>query len=174
MRSVTTPIAKLGLQIGDAITLKLVDSVGVVCVAPNGYALDEAITMGAEVWTISLLENDAIPMMTQYKLGLPNGVHFNFTVPGDSYDDAPHDLTPLLQLGCTDDVIDPYTGELADDFKEQLDIYYLGGNPHFNWIQKELTAMYEYYADNIYNVEPAQMQSTIDIMRMMDEYLATL
>lgn len=168
MREVTLDIAKLGLIVGDAIKLQLVNSVGNVCMASSGYFLDTAITLSSTIFTIELLENEFVNMRSSYKLTLSNGISFNFNVPY-SAQNSPHDLLSLLQLGCYEGIIDKAKNSLDENFVQKLDLYFSGENPHFSKTELDVVRLYEYYANEVIDTT-----STIDIMQMMDEYLATI
>lgn len=168
MREVTLTIAKLGLNVGDVIKLQLIDSVGNVCMANTGYKLDETITLSTPTLNTELLENSYISMLSFYRITLPNGLKFKFSVPFN-FEGVPHDMLSLLQLGCYKGIIDQINGTLTKDFVAKLDLYFTGENPHFTKVELDIVRLYEYYADDVYGTT-----STIDIMQMMDEYLATI
>lgn len=169
MRTVTLNISKLGLVITNTINLQLVDSVGNIYVSPSGYALDEDIVLDNAVFSKELPISSEMLIISYYKLTLPNSLYFNFQVPSTSLYDAPHDLLSLLSIGCVDGIIDKHEKKLEADFVEKLELYFTGENPHFSAVQKDVVNLFEYYADEIKDGD-----STIDIMQMMDEYLATI
>lgn len=168
MREVTLDIAKLGLIVGNAIKIKLINSVGGACMSSSGYFLDTTIILTTPTLTIELLENKYIDMLTFYQLTIPNGLKFNFSVPF-SLEGTPHDLMSLLQLGCYEGIIDQTTSTLAENFIAKLDLYFSGENPHFTKTELDVVRLYEYYANEVIDTT-----STIDVMQMMDEYLATI
>ena len=169
MRTVSLEIVSLGLKVGDTILLELVDSVGNTLVSTSGYALKVSIELSTDTFTYDLLETQNINQLSYYKLTLPNTLSFNFTIPNAS-DDA-HDLLSLLSIGCFDGIIkeDGNRTRLDSRFLEKLNLYFTGENPHFNNTEQDLVNLYEYYADEI-----KETINTIDIMRLMDEYLATI
>ena len=170
MRMVSLQIAKLGLSVGDVIKIQLVDSVGNIMVSSTGYALDAEITLDDEIFLYNLQDNDAVNRLSHYRLTLPNLLTFTFTVPY-SYENTNHDLLSLLNIGCFHGIIIKIgnTIELDKIFLEKLDLYFTGENPHFSPAQKDLVTLYEYYADEV-----LETTTTIDIMQLMDNYLATL
>jgi len=168
MREVTLNIAKLGLNVGDVIKLQLINSVGGACMSSSGYFLDLTATLQSTTFTIDLLENEFVNMCSSYKLTLPNGISFNFSVLY-SAQNSPHDLLSLLQLGCYGGIIDKAKNSLDENFVQKLDLYFSGENPHFTKTELDVVRLYEYYANEIIDTT-----STIDIMQMMDEYLATI
>ncbi|MDQ7067750.1 MAG: hypothetical protein Q9M40_07145 [Sulfurimonas sp.] len=171
MRTVTLTIAKLGLSIENTITLQLVDSLGNVIIDNTGYFLDETIVLDTDIFQIELKENNYINILSTYKLTLPNGLNFNFKV-HTSFANTPHDLISLLQIACYAGIVEIKNEDeisLSASFVEKLNIYFTGENPYFTNTEKDLVNLYEYYADEI-----KYTTSTIDIVRLMDEYLATL
>lgn len=168
MRKVALTISKLGLIIGDIVNIKLIDSVGRIYVSPAGYQKDENITITSAVLEIDLLENDLIRNITSYKITLPSKVNFTFRVPS-SVSLESHDLISLFSIGCVYGVIDTFTHTLDADFVEKLNDYFTGENPHFTAAQKDIVALYEYYANEIIDTT-----TTIDVIEMMDTYLSTL
>lgn len=169
MRKVVLTISKLGLAIGDIVNIKLVDSVGRVYVSPFGYQKDENITIASSVLEIDLLENDLIPNITSYKITLPNALNFTFRVTSSTGTLESHDLISLFNIGCVHGVIDTFSHTLDADFVEKLNHYFTGENPHFTAAQKDIVALYEYYANEIIDTT-----ITIDVIEMMDTYLSTL
>lgn len=168
MREVTLDIAKLGLIVGDVLKIQLIDSVGNACMASTGYKLDTTLTLSTTTLTTELLENSYINMLSFYRITLPSGLKFKFSVPF-SLEGTPHDMLSLLQLGCYEGIIDKANGTLTENFVEKLNLYFSGENPHFTKTELDIVRLYEYYANEIYGTP-----STIDIMQMMDEYLATI
>lgn len=168
MRKVAFPIAKLNVIIGDKITIKLVDSVGKDAVSTFGYSCNKEITVANAIEEIELLENEFIPFLTNYKLILASELEFTFRVPS-STETTSHDLISLLNIGCVYGIIDIYERRLDDKFVEKLNLYFTGENPHFTPPQKDVVALYEYYANEVINTT-----YTIDVIQMMDEYLSTL
>ena len=168
MRTVALDISKFRLNVGDTINIKLIDSVGNDCISSNGYFLNEDIVLDDSVFSIELLENENINIITNYKLTLPSKLHFNFQVPY-SQNDTVHDLLSLLRIGCISEVIDKHTKQLDSKFVEKLNLFFTGENPHFSAMQKEVVKLYEYYADEIIEEE-----RTIDVIEMIDNYLATI
>ena len=172
MRSVTTTIAKLGLNIGDTITVQLINSVGKACMTTDGYIYDETIELDSDTLTLLLRENDTILGKSLYKITLPNDFSFSFTVPtATDTDNKPLDLIGILKVGCFENIITIYgdTTVLASGFIEKLDLYFTGENPHFTPTEKSLVDLYVYYADEVIDTD-----STIDVVEMMDKHLATL
>ena len=168
MRKVQLTVSKFSLIVGDTMSIQLVDTVGNKLISPRGYLFDETITVSSDIVEIELLENDHIHGISNYKLMLPSGLNFNFKVPV-SDTTVPHELTSLLSIGCVYGVIDIDGGRLDDRFVEKLDLFFSGENPHFSDAQKDVVRLYTYYADSVHGGT-----STIDVMRMMDEYHATL
>lgn len=168
MREVTLTISKLGLNVGDVIRLRLIDSVGSACMSSSGYSLDSTVTLSAATFTTELLENSHINKTTTYQIMLPSGVKFNFLVPY-SLQNRPHDMLSLLQLGCYEGIIDKENNKLDENFVQKLDLYFMGKNPYFTQTELDVVRLYEYYANEV-----IETTSTIDIMQMMDEYLATI
>ncbi|MBE0498588.1 MAG: hypothetical protein IBX43_05025 [Campylobacterales bacterium] len=168
MRKVTLNIASLSLVAGDTITLKLINSVGSPCYSRSGYTIDQSFVLAADVFEVELKETDLVGIVSSYQLTLPSGLKFNFTVP-PSLENIPHELLSLTRLACYADIINQNTKQLDSEFIKQLDLYFTGENPRFSSVQRDLVELYEYYADTVHATP-----STIDIMQMMDEYLATL
>ena len=168
MRDVTLDISLIGLVVGDIVKLQLVDSMGNTYLR-GGYSIDESITLDTNTFTKNLLENEALEVSTHYKLTLPSGVYYNFELHLSSTSTSPHDLYSLLKFGCVTSIFNKYTSKLENDFVKKLDVYFTGGNAHFNMQQQDVVTLYEYYADNIINTT-----STIDIIRVVDEYLSTI
>lgn len=170
MRTVSCPIAKLGLSIGDVVHLSLVNSVGATIMTRQGFSLDSEITINSDTFSIELLENDAIDELSKYKLALPNGFHFSFTL-HSSFEDTPHDLIYLLRSGCYEGIIiETKDGiELDHKFLKKLDAYFFGEKLYLTQVEKDIIKLYAYYADEVFS-----KGSTIDIMRMMDNYLANI
>lgn len=168
MRTVTLDISKFGLIVGDTIKLQLINSVGGICASKSGYTLDATIVLDSTTFEIELLESEYIDMISFYQITLPNTLKFNFTVPS-SFENTPHDLLSLLQLACYKGIINIEENKLEESFVEKLDLFFTGENPHFTNTQKDVVNLYIYYADKVIDTT-----STIDIMQMMDEYLATL
>lgn len=168
MREVTLDIAKLGLIVGDVLKIQLIDSVGNVCIANSGYMLDTPITLSSTTLSVELLESSYINMLSFYKITLPSGLKFKFNVPF-SFEGTPHDMLSLLQLGCYEGIIDKANSTLSENFVAKLDLYFSGENPYFTKTELDVVRLYEYYANEVIDTT-----STIDIMQMMDEYLATI
>lgn len=170
MRDVTLDISLIGLSVGDTVTLTLVDSMGNQCTyASDGYTINESITLDSQLFTKTLLENEALEALTHYKITLDSGIYYNFELHLSDSSAAAHDLYPLLTFGCIASIINKYTQKLDNDFVKKLDVYFGGGNAHFSVQQQDVVRLYEYYADNVINTN-----YTIDIIRLMDEYLATI
>ena len=165
MRDVTLDISLIGLVVGDIVKLQLVDSMGNAYLR-GGYSIDESITLDTNTFTKNLLENEALGALTHYKLTLASGVYYNFTLPANTSNKA-HDLYPLLKFGCVDSVMN--AGKLDKNFLKKLDVYFSGGDAHFNVRQHDVVTLYEYYANNIIGTSST---STIDIMEKMDIYLS--
>ena len=167
MRDIALDISLLGLNVGDTITITLVDSMG------NKYsdanAIDETIILDSTLFTKALLENEAFKALTHYKITLESGIYYNFELHLSDSSTKPHDLYPLLSFGCIASILNKYTQKLEPDFLQKLDIYFSGGEPHFYVRQQDVVTLYEYYADNVLDTN-----YTIDIIRVMDEYLSTL
>jgi len=170
MRRVSLAITKLGLSVDDVVKLQLVDTIGNLMVSSTGYSLDESITLTTDTFEYNLLESEDINQISYYKLTLPNLLEFNFTLPY-SFENATHDLLSLLSIGCFAGIVsrDGNDTRLDDEFLEKLNLYFTGENPHFNNTERDLVKLYEYYADEVKDTA-----NTIDVMQMMDEYLATL
>jgi len=168
LRDVTLDISLLGLNVGDEITLTLVDSMGNQYTG-NGYTLNENITLDSQLFTKTLLENEAFKARTHYKLTLVSGIYYNFELHLSNSSTNPHDLYSLLTFGCVDSIINKDTKKLDDEFVKKLDIYFSGEYPHFNTQQQDLVTLYEYYANSVINTD-----YTIDVIRLMDAYLSTI
>jgi len=168
MRTVTLDISKLGLVVGDAIKVQLVNSIGKLLLSSSGYMLDSTTITTANIFEISLLENEYIDSISNYKIILPSTISFTFKVPV-SQENNPHDLLSLMRIGNTKDIINEDTKSLDSEFVKKLDLYFSGENPHFNKTQKNVVELYSYYADNV-----LKTTSTIDVMQLMDEYLFAL
>ena len=168
MRRVTLVIKKLGLVVGDTIDIKLINSVGGLLLSNSGYMLDKEVTLSSELFYFYFLENEHIDSLSSYQITLPSSLIFTFKVPV-SNTNIPHDILSLLRLGCTKGIIDTTSKTLDIDFVKKLDIYFTGGNPYFTSTQRDVVALYDYYADEVIDTN-----STIDVMQMMDEYLATI
>lgn len=168
MREVTLTIAKLGLIVGDVIKLQLINSVGAPCMSSDGYSLDLDITLTSDTFSITIHENEHINMLTFYKLTLPSGMKFNFSVPY-SFENIAHDLLSLLQLGCYEGIINKSNNTLDERFVQKLDNYFTGENAHFSKTELDVVRLYEYYASEVISTS-----STVDVFKMMDEYLATI
>ncbi len=172
MRIVTTSISKLGLKIDDVIKVQLLNSIGKPHMTLDGYSLNEDITIDSDTLELSLKENDSIDAISFYKITTPSEFTFTFEVPISIITDNPkHDLISLLNIGCFDGIIDikNKTKILNINFLEKLEHFFTGENPHFTKNEESLIKLYEYYANEIIGTE-----STIDIVQMMDEHLATL
>jgi len=167
LRDVTLDISLIGLSVGDTITLMLMDSVG------NKYsdanAIDETITLNSSLFTKTLPENESFKALTHYKITLESGIYYNFELHLSDSSTKPHDLYPLLSFGCIASILNKYTQKLENEFVNKLDIYFSGGVPHFNIHQQDVVTLYEYYADSVIDKD-----YTIDIIRLMDEYLSTI
>lgn len=168
MRKISLNIQKLGLVVGNTVDIKLVDSVGKLTTSPSGYMFDKTLTLASDTLEVELLENENIPHKTHYNLKLSSGLSFNFILPTSS-NQKPHELTSLFGIACNEWLIDKNTNKLNDEFIQKLDIYFSGENPHLGAAQKDLVRLYEQYADEV-----IETSATIDIVRMVDEYLATL
>jgi len=168
LRDVTLDISLIGLNVGDAITLTLVDSMGQEYTR-SAHAINETITLNSTLFTKSLLENKAIKACTHYKLTLESGIYYNFELHLSDSSTAAHDLYPLLYFGCVASIINKNTQKLDDDFVKKIDVYFAGGEAHFNERQQDVVTLYEYYADNVID-----KNYTIDIIRLIDKYIATI
>lgn len=168
MRTVTLDISRLHLQIGDTINLKLVNSVGDVCTAQDGYSLDEDITISANHFTKELLENSFVGILSFYKLTLPSSAFFNFMVPFSEENEA-HELSSLLSMACLDECVYIDTESLNPNYFEKLDRYFMGEPPYFSVAEQDMTDLYAFYADDV-----IETTSTIDIANVMDSYLGSL
>ncbi len=168
MRTVTLNISKLGLVVGDVVKIQLINSVGRLLLSTSGYMHDSSTTLTSETFEVSLLENEHIDVISNYKIILPNSLYFIFQVPV-SFENTPHDMLSLMRLGCVNGILDTHTKTLDAGFIEKLDLYFAGENPHFTKAQTDVVSLYAYYADEIFYTT-----STIDIMQMMDSYLSTI
>lgn len=172
VRTVIAPISKLGLNLNDTITVALISSVGKPLLTNDGYFYSENIEILSDTLTLNLRENDTIENISEYRLTTPKEFSFSFRVPSSPVlDDTPHDLISLLNIGCYKEIIEIYENKatLHPKFLSKLDIFFTGENPYFTDQEKSLVDLYEYYADNVIS-----MDSTIDVVRMMDEHLATI
>jgi len=168
MRVVMFDISKFGLNVDDEIEINLIDSVGNLLTTSSGYSLNKKIILTEELQKIELQESEYIDVLHFYKIKLPNESSFIFNVPFNS-EKKPHDLISLFKLACYKGIINQEEKSLSRKFTNKLDIYFTGKNPHFTNPESEVVRLYEYYADEI-----KETTSTIDIMKMMDEYLSTL
>lgn len=169
MREVTLTIAKLGLIVGNVIKIQLINSIGNPCMLSSGYSLNTDITLSSEILTLELLENEHNNNdIAIYQIILPTAIKFNFSVPY-SFENTPHDLLSLLQLGCYENIINKYDNKLDDKFVQKLENYFIGENPHFTKTELNIVRLYEYYANEVIDTT-----STIDILKMMDAYIATI
>jgi len=170
LRDVALDISLIGLNVGDGVTLTLVDSMGNQYTrSSDGYTINETITLDSPLFTKELLENEALEALTHYKLTLESGIYYNFELHLSDSSKEPHDLYPLLSFGCIASILNKYTQKLENDFVKKLDIYFSGGEPHFNVRQQDVVTLYEYYANSVIDTN-----YTIDIIRIIDEYLSTL
>ena len=170
MRDVTLDISLIGLNVSDTITLMLVDSMGQQYTrASDGYTVNESITLDSPLFTKTLLENEALEALTHYKITIASGIYYNFELHLSDSSSAAHDLYPLLSFGCVNSIINKYTQKLDNDFVKKLGVYFSGGEAHFNVQQQDVVTLYEYYADNVIDTN-----YTIDVIRLMDEYLSTI
>jgi len=170
LRDVTIDISLIGLNVGDEITLMLVDSMGNQYVrASDGYTVNENIILNSSLFKKTLLENEALEALTHYKITLTSGIYYNFELHLSDSSTASHDIYPLISFGCIDSIINKYTQKLDNDFVKKLDVYFSGGEAHFNVQQQDVVTLYEYYADNVIGTD-----YTIDVIRLMDEYLSTI
>lgn len=164
MRAVTLTIAKLGLSIGNTINIKLVNVVGKE-LSTQDFVLSTA------TFSTSFSENDTMAFQTYYKLTIPNGLSFNFSIPTLSSNEA-HDLYSLLKISYYKGIIKIYDDdsiELDTRFITKLNLYFTGKNPHFTLVEQNIIYLYKYYADEVLDTI-----STIDIMMKIDEYLAKI
>jgi len=166
MRKVVLNIAKLGLVIGDVISIQLINSIGNITMSPMGY-FNKSFTLSEQIFEVDLLENEAIPTLSSYKITLPNTLSFTFYVPPPY--STPHDLVSLLTIGCINGIINKETKTLDEDFVKKINLYFTGENPHFSAVQKDVMKLYEYYANEVIDTT-----YTIDVLQMMDTYLSTL
>ena len=166
MRKVTLIISELNLNINDTIHLSLVDSMGNLCIANNGFMIDEDITITSDLFEIDLLESELVGRDSSYELKLQSSLKFQFKVPQNE-NDISHELLSLCRLGCTKGIISE--SKLDSEFIKKLDLYFLGETPRFTPSQKAVVELYEYYADKVFLT-----LSTIDIMQLMDTHLATI
>lgn len=172
MRKVTVDIAKLGLSLEDEIKVELVNIVGETFATSDGYSYSETITLDSQILTLDLRENDTFHDTTSYKITTPKKFSFSFVLSSSLYpENKPCDLIGLLRIGCFEGIID-IKGDKAvlnNSFLVKLDLYFTGENPHFTNTEKALVDLYEYYADNLHGTD-----TTIDVVQMMDQYLATI
>ncbi len=170
MRNVVFYASKLNLVIGSTINITLIDSIGRACTTPSGYALNSDIVVASERMEIPLMPNELTTFSTQYKITLGNGTRFYFTVPSAPFGETlPHDMLALLRIGCTREIIDHASGELDEKFLQKLGAFFMGMDAHFTPTQEDVVALYVYYADNVLTET-----ATIDIMKKMDLFLATI
>lgn len=169
MRKVTLSIANLHLNVGDTIKITLINSIGNNCIANNGFAMDSSFILDSDIFEVELLENEKVGQISSYELILPSTLKLVFMVPYNRYQNTPHELLSLCRLGCIKGIIDTTNKKLDSDFIRKLDDHFLGKNSHFTPTQKAIFELYVYYADNVID-----SLSTIDVMQLMDEYLATI
>jgi hypothetical protein len=171
MRIVSCPISKLGLVVGDVVNVVLLNSVGTPLLSRRGFSMSSNVAIDSDILSLELLENDLIEQQSHYKLTLPNGLAFNFTIESTLTETIPHDLIYLLHAGCYYGIVKDTNGdvELDEKFLSKLDIYFSGENPFFTKTEQELVDLFIYYADEIKN-----SGSTIDLVKKIDAYLSTL
>jgi hypothetical protein len=172
VRTVSANISKLGLNIGDTIKVQLLNSIGKPALSSDGYFYDKDISIDSDILSLTLKENDTIHTKTFYKITTQAGFEFSFEILTSLLEDNPtHDLISLLYIGCFENIVYIKNNEklLSDSFLQKLESYFTGENPHFTNAEKSLIDLYEYYADEVIGTD-----TTIDIIQMMDEYLATL
>lgn len=168
MREVTLTIAKLGLIVGNTIEIKLVNSIGNPLISASGYFLNKKIVLSSEIFEISLLENEHIDTISNYKLTLPNNTSFTFKVPM-SNETVPHEMLSLMRIGCVKEIFDEDLNCISLAFQEKLEQFFLGNKNVLTKEQQDIEKLYEYYADSVIDTE-----STIDVMKMMDNCLSTI
>jgi len=166
MRTVSIDISKLRLNVGDKITIQLINSIGDLATTIDGYSLDEEITLDS-VFSKELMPTQDIDFISTYKLIFPNASYINFIVP--STNTTAHDLLSLFKMPCTDGVINK-DNSLSNSFIAKLDLYLIGESPNFNANELNIVKLYEYFADEIIS----DTTKTIDIMEVMDKYLTTI
>jgi len=168
LRKISLKVLNLGINVGDTINIQLVNLVGKPLITLDGYLLNENITIDSLIWEKELRENDTIQSDSSYKLTLPNGFVFNFTIKTTPTQKT-IDLIGQLKISCYSDIIDMKNNEkvLSDNFIKKLDIYFTGENPYFTKTEQSLFDLYVYYADNIHESE-----TTIDVVEILDEYLS--
>jgi hypothetical protein len=170
MRTVASDIANMGLTIGDSVTLQLVDSVGNVCNAPVGGKIDETIVLESSELSFRLMENMLIPMATHYRLTVPDGIRFLFSVPkSHDNEETVHDLEALMRVGCLNGTIDADSGEIDESFLERFENYLLGNQADFSMAEMDVVGLYFYYADVVQGTG-----RTIDIIKKLDANLAAI
>ncbi|MEA2017786.1 MAG: hypothetical protein U9N59_05000 [Campylobacterota bacterium] len=170
MRLIKTTINKLGLKIGDTVTLQLINSVGDIFMTSSGYSLDKKINIISDTLEFSIMETDKIDTISTYKLTLPSSNYFVFTIMS-STSTNPHELTSLFKIGCYDGVLNISNSKvtLLDTFAEKLNLYFLQKINNFTQTEMDIVNLYIYYADEI-----MQSNMTIDVSQMMDSYLFNL
>jgi len=166
MRKISLSISELGLSIGDEITIQLIDSVG--CVLKSAFIENKTYAITNDVFETELLENDKIKVLSSYEITLPSSLSFYFKIPTNN-ENTPHELTSLLSLACYENIIDKKHNKLYDDFVVKLDKYFSHEYVRLNTTELSVIKLYEYYANNILHGA-----NTIDIMKLMDEYLSTI
>jgi hypothetical protein len=170
MRTVASNIEDMGLEIGQSVTLQLVDSVGNVCNTPVGGMKDVTVEISGESITFDLVESDFIPMATHYRMTVPDGTKFLFRVPRSlDNEETAHDLEALMRSGCVESVVDITEGTVSDSMLERFDDWLDGAPPDFSAAEMDMIGLYVYYADIV------QLTTrTIDTMQKFDAFLASV
>jgi len=169
MRKVRLDVSKFGLVVGAKIKLELINSIGKLQATTSGYSLDKSIIIeNITIIEVKLLESDLVDFLHFYKITLNSELSFTFRVPTND-DSSTHDLISLFKLSCYKGIINQDNKSLSPLFTKKLDFYFSGENPHFTKVEKDIVQLYEYYANDVINGT-----ATIDIMKMMDQYLSKI
>jgi len=168
MRKVVLEIDKLGLSVGDTISISLVDKMGNIATQEHYY--NKNFIIQEPLFSCELFENDLLHNETFYKLTLPTKEQFNFRV-HSSNKSAPLDMFALFSLGCYDSIIRQENEELVvvdAKFLTELEKYFRGESSRFTPIERNLVNLYE----NYYAQEIRPSERTIDAVALLDIYLS--
>jgi hypothetical protein len=170
LRTVQTDISNLALNLGDTVTLKLLDILGRdFTFMQDGKLIkyDETITIDKEVLSFELWENENSNSKTYYQLTI-NKINYKFTVPKGN---GVHELMSLFSIACNDDVSYTVHGKtiFEDDFIEKIKRYFNQYEPYFTANQKRAFDQFVFFANNVHDTD-----TTIDNAEALNKYLGSL
>ena len=168
MRKVVLDIDKLGLSVGDTISISLVDKMGNIATQEHYY--NKNFIIQTQLFECELFENGLLHNETFYRLTLPTNEQFNFRVHA-SEDSTPLDMFALFSLSCYDSIIRRENEKLVvvdAAFVTELEKYFIGESYHFTPLQRNLVNLYE----NYYAQEIRPTTRTIDAVELLDRYLS--